>query len=171
MFLNKIFRRNNRFYQKIINKQNKIFYLRKELFKMVSVKNEDVSKEELGKKGSVNYDVLPNAEMGKVVTRFPPEPSGYLHIGHVKAAMLNYHYAKLYNGKMILRFDDTNPEKEKDEYVENIKKDLASLEIIADCTTHTSDYFDQILGYMTTMIKNGDAYCDNTHVDKVIILF
>ena len=116
------------------------------------------------------YDVLPNAEMGKVVTRFPPEPSGYLHIGHVKAAMLNYHYAKHYKGKMILRFDDTNPEKEKDEYVENIKKDLASLEIIPDVVTHTSDYFDQILNYMTESIKKGDSYCDNTCVEKVFII-
>jgi glutamyl-tRNA synthetase len=82
------------------------------------------------------------AEMGKVVTRFPPEPSGYLHIGHIKASMLNYHYAKMYQGQMILRFDDTNPLAEKLEFVENIKTDLARLEIHPDRVSFSSDYFD-----------------------------
>jgi glutamyl-tRNA synthetase len=112
-------------------------------------------------------NVLPNAEMGKVVTRFPPEPSGFLHIGHVKAAMLNYHYAKIYKGKMILRFDDTNPANEKEEYVQNIIKDLARLEIYPDKVTHTSDHFDMLMEMMTKMIAQGDAYCDNTHVDTM----
>lgn len=62
-------------------------------------------------KTSANFNVLEGAEMGKVVTRFAPEPSGYLHIGHVKSAMLSYHYAKHYQGKMILRFDDTTQAK------------------------------------------------------------
>ncbi len=78
-----------------------------------------------------------------MVTRFPPEPSGFLHIGHVKAAMLNYHYAKMYKGQMILRFDDTNPMNEKIEFVENIIRDLNTLEIHPDRVTHTSDYFEQ----------------------------
>jgi glutamyl-tRNA synthetase len=112
-------------------------------------------------------DVLPNAIKGKVVTRFPPEPSGYLHIGHVKAAMLNYHYAKIYEGKMILRFDDTNPSNEKDEYVQNIIQDLERLEIIPDQITHTSDYFDLMQNLMTKLISEGKCYVDNTYVDKV----
>ena len=118
-------------------------------------------------KSGAQYNVLPNAEIGKVVTRFPPEPSGYLHIGHVKAAMLNYHYAKLYQGKMILRFDDTNPLNEKEEYEQSIKEDLIRLEIFADRITHTSDYFDVLIKYMTKAITEGKCYCDNTDVDTV----
>lgn len=86
-------------------------------------------------------DILKGAKQGQVVTRFPPEPSGFLHIGHVKAAMLNYLYAKIYGGKMILRFDDTNPVTEKIEFVENIMHDLKTLDIKPDLVSHTSDFF------------------------------
>ncbi len=107
------------------------------------------------------------AEQGKVVTRFPPEPSGYLHVGHIKASMLNYHYAKMYNGKMILRFDDTNPITEKMEFVENILHDLKTMEIVPDRITYSSDYFKEIEGYCRKMIADGNAYADNTPADEM----
>ena len=119
-------------------------------------------KKEKSSKTSAQFNILPNAEKGKVVTRFAPEPSGYLHIGHVKAAMLCYHLAKMYEGQMILRFDDTNPSKEKGEFEENIKKDLEALQIKADKVTYSSNYFPQLREYMLTMLKEGKAYCDNT---------
>jgi glutamyl-tRNA synthetase len=107
-------------------------------------------------------NVLKGAQKGQVVTRFPPEPSGFLHIGHVKAAMLNYHYSKMYEGKMILRFDDTNPMNEKIEFVDNIIRDLDTLEIKPDRITFTSDYFEKTRECMEQMIKLGFAYADDT---------
>lgn len=110
---------------------------------------------------------MKNAVEGKVVTRFPPEPSGYLHIGHCKAALLNYHYAKMYKGYMIFRFDDTNPTKEKDEYVESILADVKSLGITWEKLTYTSDYFDYLLDQLKVLISKGLAYCDNTPVEEM----
>ncbi|RIB24632.1 tRNA synthetases class I, catalytic domain-containing protein [Gigaspora rosea] len=110
---------------------------------------------------------LPNAEIGKVVTRFPPEPSGYLHIGHAKAAMLNQHFAKEYKGKMILRFDDTNPTKEKEEFEESIKADLILLDIHADQITYTSDSFETLYQYAIKLINKGLAYVDDTDVNTM----
>ncbi|NYZ76990.1 glutamate--tRNA ligase [Candidatus Micrarchaeota archaeon] len=101
---------------------------------------------------------LPNAVMGKVVTRFPPEPSGYPHIGHAKAAWLDYESARVYEGKMILRFDDTNPEKEKQEYVEAIKNGLSWLGIKWDKESYTSDSMPEIYDYLERLIHAGKAY-------------
>eukprot|EP00775_Hariotina_reticulata_P007441 gene7441-7651_t len=115
-----------------------------------------------------SFDVgLPNAEQGKVVTRFPPEPSGYLHIGHAKAALMNQHFANIYNGKLLVRFDDTNPSKEKDEFVENIIKDMQSLGLKYDTITYTSDYFPQMLDLGERLIKAGVLYADNTPVEQM----
>jgi glutamyl-tRNA synthetase len=100
--------------------------------------------------------------MGNVVTRFPPEPSGYLHIGHAKAALLNQYFAEQYKGKLIVRFDDTNPSKEKVEFEESIKEDLKLIGITADVITHTSDYFDTIYDLAIQIIKSGKAYVDDT---------
>lgn len=105
---------------------------------------------------------LPNAKVGEVVTRFPPEPSGYLHIGHAKAAILNEYFAHEYKGKLIIRFDDTNPSKEKVEFQDSIIEDLALLGIKGDRVTFSSDYFDQMYELALKLIKDGKAYCDDT---------
>ncbi|KAI9503480.1 tRNA synthetases class I, catalytic domain-containing protein [Coemansia spiralis] len=105
---------------------------------------------------------LENVEYGNVVTRFPPEPSGYLHIGHAKAALLNQHFARMYSGKLIVRFDDTNPTKEKEEFEESIKEDLRLLGIEGDVISHTSDHFQAIYELAIRLIKKGLAYADDT---------
>jgi len=110
---------------------------------------------------------LKGAKKGEVVTRFPPEPSGYLHIGHVKALVLNYHYSKIYDGKMILRFDDTNPAKENMEFIQSIKDDIELLQIFPDVVTHTSDNFELISDACEKLIKAGDAFCDDTPVEEM----
>ncbi|HIS55441.1 MAG TPA: glutamine--tRNA ligase/YqeY domain fusion protein [Candidatus Fimimorpha excrementavium] len=99
-----------------------------------------------------------------VQTRFPPEPNGYLHIGHAKSILLNYGLAKKYHGKFNLRFDDTNPTKEKTEYVEAIKEDIAWLGADwEDRLYFASDYFEQMYEYAVFLIKKGKAFvCDLT---------
>ncbi|KAF5387542.1 hypothetical protein D9757_006541 [Collybiopsis confluens] len=110
---------------------------------------------------------LDGAETGKVVTRFPPEPSGYLHIGHAKAAMLNQYFAKMYNGKLIVRFDDTNPSKEKSEFEQTILEDLELLDIRGDVISHTSDHFDQLYDLAVKLIESGKAYADDTEREQM----
>lgn len=113
------------------------------------------------------YSDLENAIKGQVVVRFPPEASGYLHVGHAKAALLNYHYKTIYDGKFIMRFDDTNPEKENVDYEEAILNDVKSLGIKWDSFSYTSDHFDLLLEKCTQMIKNGQAYVDDTPAEQM----
>ena len=98
---------------------------------------------------------------------FPPEPSGYLHLGHAKAAILNQYFATSYKGKLIVRFDDTNPAKEKAEFQDSILEDLHLLGIVADQITYTSDYFAQIFELAQEMIRRGSAYADDTVQEEV----
>ncbi|KAK6460962.1 tRNA synthetases class I, catalytic domain-containing protein [Scheffersomyces coipomensis] len=115
-----------------------------------------------------NFEIdLPGAEVGKVVTRFPPEPSGYLHIGHAKAAILNEYFAHNYKGKLIIRFDDTNPTKEKEEFQDSIIEDLALLGVKGDIVSYSSDYFEKMYELAIQMIKDGNAYCDDTPLEKM----
>jgi glutamyl-tRNA synthetase len=115
-----------------------------------------------------NFEIdLIDAKDGEVVTRFPPEPSGYLHIGHAKAAVLNQYFANAYNGKLIVRFDDTNPSKEKTEFQDSIIEDLELLGIKGDRITYSSDYFQEMYELAIKMIKEGKAYCDDTPLEKM----
>lgn len=110
---------------------------------------------------------LPNAKEGEVVVRFPPEASGYLHIGHAKAALLNQYYQKTFKGTLIMRFDDTNPAKENAEFEKVILEDLKMLGVTYDRFTHTSDHFDTLLNYCKQLIEKGLAYCDDTDPEEM----
>ena len=110
----------------------------------------------------VDGDLKTNKYKGRVHTRFPPEPNGYLHIGHAKSICLNFGIAEEYNGKCNLRFDDTNPSKEEEEYVKSIIKDVKWLGFDwEDRLFFGSDYFDQMHEYAIQLIKKGKAYVDD----------
>ena len=106
----------------------------------------------------VEADLTANTHEGRVHTRFPPEPNGYLHIGHAKSICLNFGIAKNYNGKCNLRFDDTNPAKEDTEYVDSIKEDVQWLGFEWDGIYFASDYFQQLYDLAVQLIKAGKAY-------------
>ncbi len=106
---------------------------------------------------------IENGLSARIHTRFPPEPNGYLHIGHTKAIWIGYSTAKKYNGLFNLRFDDTNPSKEGDEFVQAIKNDLAWLGVEPDNICFGSDYFDKCYEFAVKLIKDGKAFvCDLT---------
>ena len=108
-------------------------------------------------------DIINNEKnKNKLITRFPPEPNGYLHIGHAKSIIINFSIAEIYNGKCNLRFDDTNPLKENIEYVNSIIEDVNWLGYNLDIKPlFASDYFEQMYQYAIQLIKQGDAYVDD----------
>ncbi|MDR1173045.1 MAG: glutamine--tRNA ligase/YqeY domain fusion protein [Bacteroidales bacterium] len=111
----------------------------------------------------IDEDIRNGKNGGRVVTRFPPEPNGYLHIGHAKSICLNFGTARKYNGKCNLRFDDTNPVKEDTEYVDAIKEDINWLGFQWDAEFYASDYFEQLYRWAVKLIRKGKAYvCDLT---------
>jgi len=116
----------------------------------------------------IEEDIRTNKHNGRVHTRFPPEPNGYLHIGHAKSICLNFGLAKSYNGLCNLRFDDTNPTKEEQEYVDSIKEDVRWLGFDWDDREYyASDYFDTLYEYAVKLIKKGKAYVDSLSADEI----
>jgi glutaminyl-tRNA synthetase len=117
----------------------------------------------------IEEDLRNNVNEGRVHTRFPPEPNGYLHIGHAKSICLNFGLGKKYNGKTNLRFDDTNPVKEDVEYVDSIMEDVKWLGFDwEDRLFYASDYFEQLYEYAVILIKKDKAYvCDMTRKRSV----
>ena len=112
-------------------------------------------------------DLKINKFSGRVQTRFPPEPNGYLHIGHAKAICLDFGLADEFGGHTNLRFDDTNPEKEETEYVESIMEDVKWLGFHWDGLHYASDYFDQLYQWAVQLIQAGKAYVDDLSADEI----
>ncbi len=116
----------------------------------------------------IDEDLRSGKNDGRVVTRFPPEPNGYLHIGHAKAICLNFGIAEEYGGRCNLRFDDTNPVKESMEYVESIKEDIRWLGFDwGEHLHHASDYFEQLYEWAVDLTRAGKAYVDSLSADEI----
>ncbi len=115
----------------------------------------------------VEEDLAAGKNGGRIQTRFPPEPNGYLHIGHAKAICMDFGIAEKYNGVCNLRFDDTNPTKENNEYVENILNDISWLGFKWGNIYYASDYFQQLWDFAIWMIKKGKAYIDEQTSEQI----
>jgi glutaminyl-tRNA synthetase len=112
-------------------------------------------------------DELADGKHQHVITRFPPEPNGYLHVGHAKSICLNFGLAQEFNGKCFLRFDDTNPIKEEEEYVNAIIDDVRWLGFEWSDMTHSSDYYQQLYDFAILLIQNGKAYVDSLSMEEI----
>ena len=116
----------------------------------------------------VRADIADGKNAGTVVTRFPPEPNGYLHIGHAKSMCLNFGIAEDFDGSCFLRFDDTNPDKENREYVNAIQTDVHWLGFdYTNCLTHASDYFDQLYAWAVELIEHRNAYVCSQSAEEI----
>src|SRR6185295_437337 len=113
----------------------------------------------------VDDDLASGRHHGRVATRFPPEPNGYLHIGHAKSICLNFGIAAERGGICNLRFDDTNPTKEEVEYVDSIREDVAWLGFQWASELYASDYFEQLYQFAVELIRVGLAYVDSLSAD------
>lgn len=143
--------------KKIVDEVNSLDQVDQERMASKLMVFEDVNKD-AKRKEEPNLPPLQGATMGRVVTRFPPEPNGYPHIGHAKAAIIDQEYARMYDGKLILRFDDTNPLNEQLEYYDAISEGLEWLGIKPDLVKNTSDDIELIQSYGRKIVMNGDAY-------------
>ena len=115
----------------------------------------------------IENDLAQNTHNGRVLTRFPPEPNGYLHIGHAKSICINFGLAKKYGGKTNLRFDDTNPTKEETSYVDAIKEDIRWLGFQWEVERYASDYFDQLYAWCEQLMTQGLAYVDDQTQEEI----
>ena len=115
----------------------------------------------------IEEDISAGLHEGRVLTRFPPEPNGYLHLGHAKSICLNFNLAQRYGGQTNLRFDDTNPVTEDTEYVDSIKADLRWLGFQWAEERYASDYFEQLYAFAETLIDKGLAYVDESTAAEI----
>ena len=134
----------------------------------------EIKSEETGEKKSLNFieqivekDLAEGKNGGRIQTRFPPEPNGYLHIGHAKAICLDFGIAAKYGGVCNLRFDDTNPTKEDMEYIDAIKEDINWLGFQWANVYNASDYFQQLWDFAVMLIKEGKAYIDEQTSEQI----
>lgn len=134
---------------------------------MEEVKNEAVEPKKLNFLEEIIEADLKSDKVDSVLTRFPPEPNGYLHLGHAKSICINFGLAQKYGGKTNLRFDDTNPTKEDTEYVDSIKDDIQWLGFQWDKEKYASDYFDQLYAWAEELIQKGLAYVDDQTQEEI----